>query len=158
MTLLSWFEWVQASSIGQAIHTSGWLFPLLESAHLLALSLLGGVLLVVDLRLLGLALPQQPVARVAHGVRPWLARSLIAVALTGLPLLASEAVKCYHIPAFWVKMIALPPALAFTYIVRNPVALDEDTVTGWRSRSVAIASILLWLTVAMAGRWIGFST
>lgn len=157
MTLLALCEWMQGSWLGQTVHTSRWLFPVLESAHLLALSLLGGTLLLVDLRLLGLLLPDQPIASLARGVRPWCARSLAAMAMTGVPLLFSEAVKCSRIPAFWVKLAALPFALAFLYAVRDPVALDERTVTGTRTRWVAVSSIALWFTVAAAGRWIGFS-
>lgn len=157
MTILSLFEWMQGSWLGETVHTSRWLFPLLESAHLLALSLLGGSLLLVDLRMLGVLLPDQPIATLARGVRPWLTRSLAAMALTGVPLLFSEAVKCYRIPAFWVKVVALPLALAYLYGVREPTACDERTVTGARSRLVAVASIALWFAVAAAGRWIGFS-
>lgn len=157
MTILALFEWMQASWLGQAVHTSRLLFPLLESAHLLALSLLGGSLLLVDLRMLGVLLPEQPIATLASGVRPWLTRSLVAMAMTGLPLLFSEAVKCYRVPAFWVKVAALPVALIYLFAVRDPVALDGRTVTGSRSRGVAVASIALWFTVAAAGRWIGFS-
>ncbi|MEP7382528.1 MAG: DUF6644 family protein [Gemmatimonadota bacterium] len=156
--LLPWFEWAQSSWLGHAVHTSLWLFPVLESTHLLALSLLGGVLLVVDLRMLGIVLRDQPIATLARGVQPWLVRSLFLMAGTGVLLLISEAVKCYHIPSFWVKVTALPFALAFTFLVRNPLALNDATVTGWRSRAVAAASIGLWFTVAMAGRWIGFSS
>ncbi len=157
MTLLALFEWMQASWLGQTVHTSRWLFPLLESAHLLALSLLGGTLLLVDLRMLGLLLPDQPIATLARGVQAWRTRSLAAMAMTGVPLLFSEAVKCYGIRAFWVKLAALPFALAFLYAVRDPAALDERMVTGSRSRWIAVASIALWFTVAAAGRWIGFS-
>lgn len=157
MTILPWFEWMQGSWLGQTVHGSRWLFPLLESAHLLALSLLGGSLLLVDLRMLGVLLPDQPIAALARGVRPWLTRSLAVMALTGVPLLVSEAVKCSRIPAFWVKGAALPVAIAFLYGVREPVARDERTVTGPRSRRIAVVSIVLWFTVAAAGRWIGFS-
>jgi hypothetical protein len=72
------------------------------------------------------------------------------------PLALSEALKLYGKEAFWVKMIALSVALAFTFAVRNPFARRDPTI-GAFSKTVASVSIALWLTVAIAGRWIGFS-
>ena len=66
------FRWCEATSIGQAVAQSVWAFPILEAVHLIGLCVLGGALLVVDLRLLGAGLTNQPVARVARHARPWL--------------------------------------------------------------------------------------
>ncbi|MGH7679744.1 MAG: DUF6644 family protein, partial [Gemmatimonadaceae bacterium] len=66
--------------------------------------------------------------------------------------------KCYHSPAFRVKMTALPIALLFTFLLRQPFALNDASETSWRGRALAMASVALWFTVAAAGRWIGFSS
>src|SRR4051794_27021486 len=66
------FAWCQATQLGEAIRASLWLFPVIETFHLLALSVMGGMLLVVDLRLLGLGLRRHPVGRLAREVQPWL--------------------------------------------------------------------------------------
>ena len=157
MDLLPLFEWCEASWLGQLVRVSTWLFPVLESVHLLGLSLLGGVLLVVDLRLLNVMLRDQPVATLGRGLHPWLNRAVALMLSTGFLLFMSEAVKCYHSPAFRLKMATLPVALAFTYLVRQPVVLRDAPPHVWRARAVAAGSILLWLTVAASGRWIGFS-
>ena len=65
--------------------------------------------------------------------------------------------KCYYNTSFWVKIITLPIALGFTYGVRNRIAGREDVDTSALTRWTATASLLLWFTVAAAGRWIGFS-
>jgi hypothetical protein len=155
--LLPFFEWCEATALGQLVRTSLWLFPVIEAMHLLALCLLGGALLLVDLRMLGAGLTDTPIADLARGARAWLAGSLTAMVITGLLLFLSEAVKCYHNPSFWVKMSTLPVALLFTVFVRQRVAL-ACTHTSARTRLTAAASISLWLTVAAAGRWIGFSS
>jgi hypothetical protein len=76
---------------------------------------------------------------------------------TGVPLFLSEAVKCYYNPAFWVKISTLPIALLFTFAWRQPAAEREGLHASARSRALGVASIALWLVVAAAGRWIGFS-
>ncbi len=155
------FRWCEATAIGQAVARSVWAFPILEAVHLIGLCLLGGALLVVDLRLLGVGLTSQPVARLARHARPWLIGSLVVMVATGVPLFLSEAIKAYYNTSFWVKMCTLPVALAFTFLVRERVARrepadphDPGPVT---DRAVGAVSLALWFTVAAAGRWIGFS-
>ncbi len=157
MTLLELFERLEASALGSAIRDSPWLFPVIEAVHLLGLALLGGAVLVVDLRLLGAGLTGRPLAYVAAQLEPWLLGAVALMVATGVPLFLSEAVKCYHSDAFRLKMVALALALTFTFGVRNRVAKERPTITRWTARAVGTCSLALWLTVAAAGRWIGFS-
>jgi hypothetical protein len=156
--LLPFFEWCEATRLGQLVRTSVWLFPVIESIHLLGLSALGGTVLVVDLRLLGAGLTRQPIASLAAAVHPWLLASLALIMSTGFLLFMSEAVKCYHNPSFWVKMATLPVALLYTFTVRRRIAENPARTTSILTRLAATVSILLWFTVAAAGRWIGFSS
>ncbi len=158
LDLLPWFEWCEASALGQFVRTSIWMFPVIEATHLLGLASLGGAVLIVDLRLLGLAFADQPIAVLARGAQRWLTLSIAFMLASGFLLFMSEAVKCYHNPSFWVKIITMPFAIAFTLLVRQRVAMREATVTGASSRLIALVSIALWFTVAMGGRWIGFSS
>ncbi|MDE2654214.1 MAG: hypothetical protein F4087_11110 [Gemmatimonadetes bacterium] len=151
------FRWCESTLIGRAIADSVWAFPILEAVHLLGLCMLGGALLVVDLRLLGVGLTSQPVARLARYARPWLVASVIVMVLTGIPLFLSEAIKAYYNTSFWVKMCTLPVALAFTFAVRERVARRAADDPGMTGRIVGAVSLALWFTVAAAGRWIGFS-
>ena len=155
------FRWCEATTIGQAVAQSVWAFPILEAVHLIGLCVLGGALLVVDLRLLGAGLTNQPIARIARYARPWLIGSLVLMVATGVPLFLSEAIKAYYNTSFWVKMCTLPVALAFTFGVRERVArresADELAGPGKTGRLVGAVSLALWFTVAAAGRWIGFS-
>lgn len=156
--MLWFFEWCEATWLGTTVRDSLWAFPVLESFHLLGLSLLGGSLLIVDLRMLGLGLTRQSIAELSLDARPWLRRALVVMLLTGLPLFLSEAVKCYWNPSFRVKMVALPVALAYTFLVKERVARAAGPNTSARTRVAALGSIVLWFTVAAAGRWIGFSS
>jgi uncharacterized protein DUF6644 len=76
---------------------------------------------------------------------------------TGFLLFMSSAVKCYYLPVFWVKMAALLLALVFTFSIRRRVAMAvEAGVNPVWPKVVGAVSILLWSTVAIAGRFVGF--
>lgn len=156
--LLTFFEWCEATALGETIRTSLWLFPAIECVHLLGLVMLGGSVLMVDLRLLGVGLREQPIAQVAGAGHRLLMSGLLIMLATGIPLFLSEAIKCYYSPSFWVKIVTLIPAMAFALTVRRRVTeADPDSVRTWQRRLTAVASLGLWFTVAAAGRWIGFS-
>lgn len=158
MSLLPFFEWCENTAAGDAIRSSLWMFPVIESVHLLALALIGGAVLLVDLRLLGVLLRGQPVARVARDAQRWLIASLAVMLPTGVLLFLSESKKCYYSDAFWVKMTALALAILFTFTVRRKIAAaDETRVRGLWFKVVGMVSLALWSTVGAAGRWIGFS-
>ena len=155
--LLPFFEWCQDTFIGQAVSQSVWAFPVIEATHLVGLCLLGGSVLIVDMRMLGAGLTRQGIGELSRHARPWLVGSIGLMIATGFLLFMSEAIKCYYNTSFWVKIITLPLALAFTFRVRERVAREPGLDTSLRSRLVGAASIALWFTVAAAGRWIGFS-
>ncbi|HIF23262.1 MAG TPA: hypothetical protein EYQ27_15500 [Gemmatimonadetes bacterium] len=154
---LPFFEWCEATTIGNAVRMSLWAFPVIEAVHLLGLCVLGGAVLLVDLRMLGLGLKQQRIAEVARDSRRYLVVGVLVMIATGVPLFLSEAIKCFYNQSFWVKMATLFVALLFTFFVRERAAHDDTLDTSTRSRLIGAASIAIWFTVAAAGRWIGFS-
>jgi hypothetical protein len=158
MSLLRFFTWCENSGVGGAIRNSSWLFPVIEAFHLLGLAVIGGAVLVVDLRLLGFGLRRQPVAQLAQDTQPWLIVSLMVMLATGALMFTSEAIKCYYHPAFWVKMTSLFLAIFFTFTVQRKVVMADETRMGplW-SKLVALVSVTLWSGVGIGGRWIGFS-
>ena len=158
MSVLAAFTWLENTGAGAAIRASPWLFPVVEALHLVGLASIGGAVLVVDLRLLGLGLREQSVARVARAAQPWMTGSLVVMLASGVLLFLSEAVKCYNSFAFWVKMASLALAIVFAYTVRRRVAAaDPVAVSPIGRRVVGATSLLLWAGVAWGGRWIGFS-
>ena len=159
MSPLPLFQWAEATALGAMIRDSSWAFAVIESFHLLALSVIGGAVLIVDLRLLGFGLRTQPIADVARDARPWLVGSLIVMLVTGVGLFLSEPMKCYASAAFAVKMTCLALALVFTFTVRMKVTLaDEGRVRPAWLKLVALVSLALWFGVGASGRWIGFSS
>jgi hypothetical protein len=157
LDLLPYFEWIEATALGNTIRQSLWLFPVIEAVHLLGLSVLGGSVLIVDLRMLGTGLRNHAIPRIARDARPWFVGALVVMLLTGWALFTSEAIKCYYNFSFWVKMTTLPVAIAFVFFVRDRIAARAGMNATTTTRLVGLLSIALWFTVAAAGRWIGFS-
>ncbi|TFH64224.1 MAG: hypothetical protein E4G90_08525 [Gemmatimonadales bacterium] len=144
--------------MGEFIRSSLWLFPVIEAFHLVAFAVLGGVVLLVDLRLLGLVMRTQPTAQIAQDSRPFLVGSLSVMLVSGTLLFLSEAVKCYYSFPFRVKISSLALAILFTWTLhRRAVEAGEGRLGPFRGRLVAVVSLVLWGVVAWAGRWIGFS-
>jgi hypothetical protein len=156
--LLPFFQYLETVWLGRFIVDSNWLFPVIESVHLLALSLLGGSILIVDMRLLRLGFTGRDVKEIAREARPFMNFALATMIATGVPLFLSEPIKCYYSAAFWVKMWTLAAALIYTYTIRTRTTRMEVVQnTARRQMLVGALSIALWFTVASAGRWIGFS-
>ena len=155
MSWLEVFDALERSAVGTAIRESLWLFPAIEAVHLLGLALLGGSVLMVDLRLLGVGVRSRAPRLVLADARPWFLLAIGTMLATGIPLFLSEAIKCFYNFSFWVKMISLATALVFTFAVKHPLIRRDP------GRPLAVllglASIGVWFTVAAAGRWIGFS-
>jgi hypothetical protein len=154
MNLLPLFQWFESTPIATVVRESLWLFPVIQCIHLLALALLGGSVLVVDLRLLGVGLTAQPLSEVAQKVHSWLLGSLCAIAVSGLLMFLSESLKCYYSPPFWYKMALLLCATAFALTFRRRVVSGGGRP--WVCRLTAMVSLALWFGVGFSGRWIAF--
>lgn len=157
MSLLELCRWIQYSPPLVEMRASPWMFPAIATVHLFGLAVIGGAVLLVDLRLLGLGLRAQPAADVVRDAERWLIRGLFISLPTGILLFMCFATKYYYLTFFWVKLGALIAVIAFTFSVRRRVAMAEDAgAHRGRGRVVALVSLALWATVALGGRYIGF--
>jgi len=150
-------QWMQNSDIGTGIRESIWLFPIVETTHVLALALSVGVLLWFDLRLLGWGMKHQPVSVVHKQVMPLAFIGFVIMFISGVLLFWSEAEKCYLSGFFRVKML-------FLVLAGINAALFElrtkKTIEGWdkypippvQARMAGLVSILSWAAVIIAGR------
>jgi len=153
---IGFYEELGAGWIGRTIGESMWLFAGIEIVHLFGLAVLGGSVIVMDLRLLGAGLRNASPARVLANTRPWFFVGLAVMIATGVPLFLSETNKCCFNHSFEVKIAALILAVIYTLAVRNRIAAREASST-CLMQGAAVLSLGLWFTVAAAGRWIGFS-
>lgn len=153
--LLSIFEAMQNSAFTTIVQNTWWAGALFNVVHLLALAVFIGALLLVDLRLLGTGLRQQPVTRLAADARPWLMAGLAGLFITGAPQMITLAVRNYYNFWFWVKMGVLVFALIYTFTIRQRVVSSDDS--GSMGALVGVVSIVLWLVVTATGRMIGLT-
>jgi hypothetical protein len=123
--------------------------------HLIGLALLGGLIILVDLRLLGFGARSQTAGELAVALRGWTVAALVITIASGGLLFLSEALHCYENPPFWLKMGSLAAAVLFTFTVRQRVARRSSHVVTWRERTAAAVSLTLWFAVGLMGRGIG---
>ncbi len=156
--LLPFFEWLETTWFGVAGKTWGALFAVVEAFHLLAMALMGGAILVSDGRLLGLVFTDYSADNVLARTHKLFVVALIAIVLTGIFMACGVALKIYYLPVYWFKMAALAMGVCFVFFIRRPLfKAGVENVNGILVKLMAISSLMIWFTVAAAGRWIGFS-
>src|SRR5262249_55699675 len=143
------------SLMGTWIRSKTWVFPVIETIHILALTVLLAGIIVIDLRLMGLMMRRMTVSGLAKELKPYINWSVAIILVTGAMLYSSEALKCFDNPAFWFKMGFLFPALIFQYTWYRSVT-KADQATPGKGWTVAILSLVLWFGVGWGGRGIGF--
>ena len=117
---------LEDSYIGEYVRGSLWLFPVIQSFHLIGLGILGGAVVIGDFRLLGILMKTETTSYVIRVTKPWFNFGLSILILTGIPLFLSEAVKCYYSRAFWIKISCLLIGTIFVYFIRNPIVLSRE--------------------------------
>ena len=152
--LIELTRWLEHSALGQGIHNSSWLFPFIEVFHLIAIGVLGGAVLLIDLRLFGWGLRRHPAAELSRDVQPILNVGLVVLLVSGFLLYVSEGAKMYFNIAFRFKMVCLLLALLYTFTWHRRIAANDDK--GIPTKLGAALSLLLWLSVGLGGRAIGF--
>jgi len=150
--LLPVFEWMESTPVAQTIRHSAKLIALLESIHLIGLTLLLGSILMVDLSLLGLGIGRSPASRIARELSGWTAAGLAIMLSSGPLILSSEAIRCYRTPAFWTKMALLAVAVIFHFTIHAKVVFEEPPARRLSARWTACLSLGLWISVALAGK------
>jgi hypothetical protein len=163
MHLFQWCQWLEATTIGAAVRNSDWLFPFIESIHMLGIVFLVGATGLFDLRLLGRGpLRQQPISQLARQVMPWVWGSFAVMFITGSLMFTSEATRCYQSWCFRGKMILLIlaglNAFIFQFGAYRHVANWDDAALKPPSgaRFAAYASLALWVLIVFAGRGIAY--
>jgi hypothetical protein len=162
MSLTQACEWLQNLAFPTLIRESDWLFPTIETIHVLALTLVVGSIAMVDLRLLGAASRSRPVSQVMAQALPWTWTAFTFAAFAGLLLFSSKAVTYYTDIPFRIKMACLALAginmLCFHLFTHRRLANWDCGAPPVAARLAGGFSLSLWIAIVAAGRWIGFTT
>jgi len=148
--LQSFCIWLYGSGMGTAIRESIWIFPIIETVHVLGIALLAGTVSLLDLRLLGIILKSQSVEQVARQVLPLTWAGFGVMLVSGFLLFSAEAADSYGNIPFRIKLVLMGLAGL------NALVFHRNPVTPLRARLAGGCSITLWAGVICAGRAIAY--
>lgn len=136
--------------------------PILQTIHILAISAVMGSIVIVDLRVLGLAVPSQHINEMVLRLRYWTLGGVLFSFFSGVWFVLARPNRYFFNPVFQIKFSLLIPALLLTFFfywvtLREENYWSETIRRRIVGRALAFLSLLLWLGVVMAGRWIAYS-
>ena len=165
MSITAFLAWLESSNLAEAIRTSSYLFAIIESFHVVGLTLVFGTITIVDLRLLGVGSTHRPFTKVASDILRWTWAAFALAVVTGSLLFITNADVYYHNFYFRSKMTLLALSginmLIFEFTAAQSVhRWDKDQRAPLGGRAVAIVSLVLvdQHHFSFCGRWIGFGT
>jgi hypothetical protein len=151
---------IEASALGQAMRQWLYLYPAVETLHIVGIGLLFGSVVVLDLRILGLS-RSIPVRRLAGHVLPWTAGSFALIVPTGLAMFMAHASEFIGSPVFVLKMCLIlaagvNAAIFHSNVFRTASAWDVNSAPPAAARVAAAVSIALWISVIACGRLLAY--
>lgn len=154
--------WLGDLPLSQAIATSAYLFPGIESVHVLALGLVFGSIAIVDLRLLNIRFRDQTINSLTERVLPFTWIGFVVAVITGLLMFMADPGRYLGNFPFQIKMIVLALAgvnmLVFHFFTQKRLTgWDQAGFTPPAARVAGALSLTFWIVIVVAGRWIGFS-
>jgi hypothetical protein len=161
MSFVRFCKYLETSALGRSVRMSNWLFPTVESAHIMGLILVIGSIMWLDFRLLGFS-RNKSVTKVSKDVMPFAWVGALVSMSTGIILWTSEAAHLYINSAFRLKMLMIlligVNAGFFELVTRRNVKeWDIDCGTPFAAKLAGLLSICLWMGVVVAGRWIAYA-
>jgi hypothetical protein len=154
-------EWLQSSALATGIRDSLYLFPLIESFHVVGLATLFGTIAILDFRLIGLASIRRPVTLVMSDIMKWAWIAFVLTVSTGALMFITNASTYYQNFFFRTKMVLLVLAgvnvLLFELTSGRMIHRDKDAGVSGAGKTAAVLSLVLWVAIIFMGRWIGFT-
>ena len=151
MSLFGFCQWLEQTSLSVAIRESAWAFPIIESVHVLGLCLFGMAILM-DFRVLGLALTRVPAAEIAADLMPWMTAGIVVVVVSGILTFLNTPVEYYNSTVFRIKVIMLLLVAVNAWLLR---------ARRWQQGRKAVfarsLSLVLWAGIIVAGRMITYT-
>jgi len=162
MSLLEICQALQNSETGLAIHESLYFFPVIETLHVLGLSVSVGTIFWFDIRALGIGMRRQSVSETFAAVKPWMLAGFIIMILTGLLMFWARAADAYVNTFFRIKvagmLLSLVNVLYFHFKTQRTIQeWDKAPTPPLDVRMAGLFSIVLWLTIIAAGRLMAYT-
>lgn len=159
MELRGLWLYLEMLEFTQEIGATAW-FPFIESIHVLSITLMLGAILMVDLRVLGLAAKSYPVSAMARELVPWSAIAFAVATITGIAMFMTRAASHVDNSAFQIKMILLLIGginILYFHISQKPLLRSKEVSCAIpaAAKYSAAVSLVVWVGVMVAGRWVG---
>jgi len=154
---------IESTSIASSIRDSLYLFPMLESFHVIGLAIVFGTIAIMDLRLLGLASTNRPFRIVASDILKWTWIAFTLTFLTGALMFTTNATVYFHNSVFQAKMALLllsgiNMGIFELTVGRTSRQWETSPSPPRAAKRAAVVSLTLWIGIIFLGRWIGFTT
>jgi hypothetical protein len=158
---LSLALWVQATEFFTWLRGSAYAYPVVLSLHMVAIAFFGGMILLTDMRLLGLAMTKRPVSDVVDQLRVPKRYGFLLVAVCGLLMLGCKAEEYYYNVFFRAKLVLLILIAVHAVLFRASVynrapEFDRAGRVPGLAKLAAGLSLILWIGIACMGRGIGY--
>jgi hypothetical protein len=155
-------DWLSTTALSKTLQDQAWVVPTSQSIHIIAVSVVFGSAVMINLRLLGVGRSGRSVSQLSNTLVPWMWRGLTVLLLTGLVQTIAEPVRQFVTPMFWAKMTMIIVVAAMTVWYAKAVrghASEWDTASSRPApaKAFAILSTLLWLSIIVCGRFIGYT-
>jgi hypothetical protein len=152
--------WLYATPVSTHLRDADWIVPTVQSIHIVAIAILMGSSIVLNLRLAGLMARTDSAPVVRQRYLPWLWAALAVLLMTGLVLVIAEPDRVLANWVFWTKMLLVVVAFITTVTIRVPMRDDFAAKAGaWRiiAKPLAVLSLIMWVLVIVCGRWIAYA-
>ena len=154
----SFCNWLSSTSLSLTIQTVMWIIPAVQTVHILCVAMVMSCMAMLDLRLIGVAGKRQSVSRMVSRFIPWVWGALPVLLATGIILIIGEPSRELLNPYFRAKMLMLAIVIAITFVVQRQ---NNKDATFWEARReraalAGVVSLLLWVGIITAGRWIAY--
>jgi len=161
MSLFPLFHWLQSTEFFAALSGSQLVYPIVMTVHLACIAVFGGMILMTDLRLLGLAFTNYPAAEFVGSLRTGKRIGFCIMVAAGLLLAGSKAETYYGNPYFWAKLTLLALVAVHAVVFRPRVyaklaELDRAGVMSAEAKVAAYISLVLWIGILCMGRLIAY--
>jgi len=154
-SLRPYFEWCGKTWLGTSVRDTVWAFPVIETFHLLALAVLLGTVLIVNLRVFGLGKQYASAEQIARQLEPWMLVSIGVLIASGIPMAFSEPSKCFESVSFPIKMGLILVGIACQFTIQRRWVMRGDA-SGGKAKLAALSSIAIWTLVGAAGKGIPY--
>ena len=154
-------EWLSQTSLSLAIQTHEWVIPTIQSIHIVAIGVVLASVFMIDLRILGWAERDQTLIETTARFGPWLSGALGVLLVTGGLMVIGEPARELLAFSFWLKMclVAIGTAIAAAFQItlrRNEHHWEKSLVNRWSVKSLAILTLLIWVSIVILGRLIAY--